>query len=119
MKFCVNQVASLVKLVERIISNVKRSIFSKQINNYFFTIPVIIPITCFKLATHMHALSIMFGHVFHVTMKGDFLLSFLEEDGKVFCWGWNKYGQVLMLNPQSIILFGEHLEWHWILISLL
>jgi len=67
----------------------------------------------------MHALSIMFGHVFHVTMKGDFLLSFLEEDGKVFCWGWNKYGQVLMLNPQSIILFGEHLEWHWILISLL
>jgi alpha-tubulin suppressor-like RCC1 family protein len=43
----------------------------------------------------------MFGHVFHVTMKSDFLLLFLEEDGKVFCWGWNKYGQVLMLNPNQ------------------
>ncbi|KAG6765382.1 hypothetical protein POTOM_029421 [Populus tomentosa] len=25
----------------------------------------------------------------------------ISEDGKVFCWGWNKYGQVLMLNPNQ------------------
>jgi hypothetical protein len=34
-------------------------------------------------------------------MKPDSLLLFLEEDGKVFCWGWNKYGQVLILNPNQ------------------
>lgn len=29
-----------------------------------------------------------------------FIWSAFEEDGKVFCWGWNKYGQVIYLDSK-------------------